>query len=80
MVRISDIRLGVGVTDGSQEPDQEPKIVNGDFVVDRPADKQTFNQKWGISASQLPFGRQTNDAYKAELGRKAREAKTMEGY
>lgn len=53
--RLSDMTVGVAVRDGSQDPDQKPKIVNGGLPPDYPSDKSKFYQRWGASPSNLPF-------------------------
>jgi thioredoxin 1 len=65
--RISDIRLGVSVRDGSLEPDQKPKIITGGFVLDQPADALKFYKRWGFSTSELPFISQSNNDYKTRI-------------
>jgi protein disulfide-isomerase len=73
--RVSDIRLGIIVRDGSQEPDQKPKIVEGGFVLDQSVDKSKFYEKWGVSPSALPFSLQSNDAFKAEIQDRLNDAR-----
>jgi protein disulfide-isomerase len=59
--RLSNTRLGIGVRDGSQNPDQGTKIVTGGFVFDPPTDTNGFYSKWGASAQNLPYGTYADD-------------------
>jgi thiol-disulfide isomerase/thioredoxin len=66
---ISDVRLGVGVRDGSLEPDAKPRLVADGFVLDQPANRDSFYEKWGTSPSNLPFTSRSTEVDKEEVQR-----------
>ena len=59
--RLSNLRLGVSVRDGSADPEKGAKIMLGGFVSKGPVNLDEYYSRWGATADSLPFNVFDND-------------------